>query len=515
VALRFRASLERDRGLHPLPAPEDRPALRRQLARNRPRRRLPAAQGRRALSRLPIRLRIALIFTAAIAPVLAVTGTYLFHRFGADLDGAIDNGLRSRAADVRALIRESDSGLREGRLNERNDSFAEILSPGGRVLDATTVLRGRVLLGAHERSRASRHAIFLQRKGPPALANESRLLAVPVSANGKPAIVVVGTSTDTRADALSDLLGILLLGGPIALLVAALAAYGGAGAALRPVEAMRARAAEISAEAPEARLPVPAADDEIGRLGSTLNAMLERLGEALEHERRFVADASHELRTPLSILKTELELALGEGRTHEELRAALASAAEETDRLTQISEDLLVLAQTDRGRLRVSIREISMRTVLEDVCERFALRALSVDREIEIDCAPSLRANVDRLRIEQAIGNLLDNSLRYSRGPIELRAERDGEGLTILVGDRGDGFPAGFAERAFERFSRPSATHAGAGAGLGMAIVQSIAAAHGGTATAGNRSGGGAFVRLELPCALGSERDPAAPAQAL
>jgi signal transduction histidine kinase len=447
--------------------------------------------------------------------VLAIGGGYLYHRFGADLDGAIDNGLRSRAADVRALIRESDSGLREGRLNERNDSFAEILSPGGRVLDATTELRGRVLLGARQRRRASRRAIFLQRRGPSALASESRLLAVPVSANGKPAIVVVGTSTDTRADALSDLLGILVLGGPIALLVAALAAYGGAGAALRPVEAMRARAAEISAEEPQAHLPVPAADDELSRLGSTLNEMLERLSEALEHERRFVADASHELRTPLSILKTELELALGEGRTHEDLRAALASAAVETDRLTQLSEDLLVLAQTDRGRLPVSLREVPMRTVLEDVCERFALRARSSGREIEIECVLELRANVDRLRIEQAIGNLLDNSLRYGRGPIQLRAESEVKRLTIVVADRGPGFPTGFTERAFERFSRPGVTHDGAGAGLGMAIVKSIAAAHSGVATAGNRSDGGAYVRLELPCAIGPKRDNAASAQAL
>lgn len=453
------------------------------------------------MSRLPIRLRITLIFTAAIAPVLAIAGGYLYHRFGADLDGAIDNGLRSRAADVRALIGRSDSGLGEVRLSERNGSFAEILSTDGRVLDATSELRGRPLLTAPERRRAESGATFLQRKGPPGLAGESRLLAVQVSSNGNPAIVVVGTSTDARADSLSDLLGILLLGGPIALLVAALAAYGGAAAALRPVEAMRAQAAEISAEAPQRRLPVSEADDEIGRLGSTLNAMLERLGEALEHERRFVADASHELRTPLSILKTELELALGAGRTREELHAALSSAAEETDRLTQLSEDLLVLAQTDRGRLPVSVDAVCMRTVLEDVSERFALRAQSARRAIEIQCAPDLQASVDRLRIEQAIGNLLDNSLRYGDGTIELSAERDGANLAIVVADRGRGFPDGFAARAFERFSRPSATHGDdGGAGLGMAIVQSIAFAHGGVARVEDGSGGGACVRLELPC---------------
>jgi signal transduction histidine kinase len=242
--------------------------------------------------------------------------------------------------------------------------------------------------------------------------------------------------------------------------------------------------------------------------------MLARLGEALEHERRFVADASHELRTPLAILKTELELALGEGRTREELHAALASAAEETDRLTQLSEDLLVLAQTDRGRLPVSLQATSVRTILTDVAERFALRARASSREIEVDCAESLRANVDRLRVEQAVGNLIDNSLRYGDGAIELSAERTGGSLALIVGDRGSGFPDGFAARAFERFSRPSATHDGAGAGLGMAIVQSVAAAHGGTATAGNRSGGGAFVRLELEGVLGPERSAGMPAEA-
>ena len=166
-------------------------------------------------------------------------------------------------------------------------------------------------------------------------------------------VVVVGTSTESRGESLA-LLQLLLIGGPIALVLASIAAYGVTAAALRPVEAMRARAAEISAVEPDQRLPVPPTHDEIGRLGGTLNEMLERLGEALEHERAFVADASHELRTPLAILKTELELALGRGRSPEELEAAVGSAAEETDRLTQLAEDLLTIAQTDRGELPVA-----------------------------------------------------------------------------------------------------------------------------------------------------------------
>ena len=194
-----------------------------------------------------------------MAPVLAITGIFLYQRFGSGLDGAIDSGLRSRAADVRALIGESDSGLREGRLHDQTESFAEIIAPDGRLVDSTSQLRGRVLLGAAERRRAAKAAIFLDRPANGILPDESRLLAAPVRSNGRPMIAVVGTSTETRADSLSGLLGVLLLGGPIALLLSALAAYGGAGLALRPVEAMRARAAEISAAAPEERLPVPRA----------------------------------------------------------------------------------------------------------------------------------------------------------------------------------------------------------------------------------------------------------------
>ena len=434
-----------------------------------------------------------------MALVLGATGVFLYLNFAADLDSTIDEGLRSQATAVAALIKEADSGLSEGRFPDRAESFAEILDGRGRVFDSTPQVGRHVLLTAAELRRARRGPAFFDRGPLPGLRDESRLLALPARAQGRRLVVVVGTSTETRTESLASLLRLLLIGGPVALLLASLAAYGLAAAALRPVEAMRARAAEISAEDPDRRLPVPPAKDEISRLGVTLNAMLQRLGDALAHERRFVADASHELRTPLAILKAELELALSQGRTREELEAALASAAEETDRLTQLAEDLLVIAQADRGGLPVALDVTDVAEVLDGVGRRFDRRAAECGRSLALSAELGLRAPADRLRIEQALGNLVDNALRYGAGPVDLVAKSRNGHVELHVLDRGPGFPEEFVERAFERFSRADPSHGMGGAGLGLAIVDSIARAHHGEAHAVNRPGGGADVWLELP----------------
>jgi two-component system, OmpR family, sensor kinase len=433
--------------------------------------------------------------------VLGATGVFVYLRFANELDATINAGLRSRAGDVASLIREADSGLREGRqgLVGRNESFAEVLDAGGGVTDSSLVIGRQVLLAPGELRRALREPIYVDRGPLPGLEDQSRLLAVPVNARGRKQVVVVGTSTAARDESLTDLAQLLLVGGPFALLLASLAAYGVAAAALKPVEAMRARAAEISASDPDRRLPVPPTHDEVARLGTTLNEMLERLGEALEHERAFVADASHELRTPLSILRTELELALAAGRSPEELRAALASAAEETDRLSQLSEDLLTIAQTERGELPLRLDRLELGEILDGVDRRFARRAEEGGRKMGVTVPSALALDGDRLRLDQAIGSMVDNALRYGDGPINLEA-RAGDGtVEIHVLDRGEGFSEEFIGRAFERFSRASSSDREGGSGLGLAIVRTVARAHGGEAHVANRAGGGADVWLALP----------------
>jgi signal transduction histidine kinase len=310
---------------------------------------------------------------------------------------------------------------------------------------------------------------------------------------------VVGVSLEDRNETLGNLGRLLLIGGPIALLLASLAGYGVATAALRPVERMRKRAAAISAAKPGIRLPVPEANDEIGRLGWTLNEMLARLEEAFERERTFVSDASHELRTPLAVLKTELELALGRGRSQEELEAALSSAVEETDRLVQLAEDLLVIARFDQGRLPVRLAPVEVETVLADVRARFAVRSRETARPLIAEAPDGLSLDADPERLRQALGNMVDNAFRHGQGTVRISASASNGHVELHVSDEGPGFPNDFLDAAFERFTRADEGRGRGGTGLGLAIVEAIASAHSGQAHVSNRPDGGADVWLQLP----------------
>jgi signal transduction histidine kinase len=414
----------------------------------------------------------------------------------------VNQGLRARASDVAGLAarRMSLGGAGDPRgLDADGQRFAQVLDPRGRVLQATAQLHDRSLLTPAELARARRRALFLDRPPPPGGEDSSRLLAMPATIGGRPMVVVVGSSLGVRDDALDGLREQLLIGGPLVLLLASLAGYGLAAAALGPVESMRRRAAAISATRPGQRLPIPRARDEVRRLSETLNEMLARLEAALARERRLVSDASHELRTPLSILRAELELALSRPRSAEELADCLRSANEETDRLGQLAEDLLVIARSDHGELPVRRVDARAEDLLAGVRRRFLRRATDAGRMIEAEPCGDLEVKADPLRLEQALGNLVDNALRYSDGAIRLAARRVNGAVELHVADEGRGFPPALLPRAFERFARSDASRSRGGAGLGLSIAQAIAHAHGGTAHAANRPEGGADVWLTLP----------------
>jgi two-component system, OmpR family, sensor kinase len=468
------------------------------------------------LERLPTRLRLTLAFAAGMAVVLLAMGLFLYLRVGAALDRTIDQSLRGRADDVAALVRASGSGLGEADENllvEREENPAQVLKQDGTILDSTPGLGDHRLLTEPDLGRASQATIMVDRPPVPNSDDPLRVLATPVETRGGPVVVVVGASVDDRIEALEGLRTQLLLGGPVALLLASLLGYSLAAAALRPVESMRREAEAVSAAEPGRRLPLPPADDEIARLGRTLNTMLGRLEAALARERRFVSDASHELRTPLAALRTELELALRRQRPREELEAALRSAVEETERLCRLAEDLLVLARADDGSLPLRRERLPAAELMTAMRERYARQAAEAGRALEIRADDQLELDVDRLRAEQALGNLVENALRHGRGRILLSAQRHDGRVELHVRDDGRGFPPDFIDRAFDRFTRSDPARQGPGAGLGLAIVDVIARAHGGTAHAANHHDG-ADAWFEIPCeetAKGRPRPSPAP----
>jgi heavy metal sensor kinase len=421
------------------------------------------------MNRLPIRVRLTLAFAVAMAIVLAATGAFVYFRLASSLDESVDETLEARLVDATALAERGGTGR-----TTFDEGFTEITSsssvgPGPYEVDRVPGVDGRVRIDAR----------------------------VVETADG-PRAVVVGASLEERDEALRGLLAQMLIVAPIALLLSSLLGYWLARAALRPVEEMRAEAAAISGSEPGRRLPSGEARDEIARLSETLNAMLERLERALERERSFVADASHELRTPLALLRAELELALRKPRTPPELEEAIRSAAAETERLVRLAEDLLVLAQADEGRLPLRRGDVQTGDLLASVQEAFRPRSEETGRTIEADGA-SVLLEGDRLRLEQALGNLVDNALRHGDGAVRLSAlDRNGH-VELHVIDEGEGFPPEFLPRAFERFGRADEARTSGGAGLGLALTAAIAEAHRGSAHAANREGGGADVWLSIP----------------
>lgn len=451
---------------------------------------------------LPIRARLTLVFAGVLLAVLGVSGALIYRGFAAQLDTVIDGNIAALAQEFVADVanRESDV-LSDYGLSEPKDSFARILGRDGEVIE-TSQSAGNLTI---------EYAGIA--KIPPAGLSDAQALGggddpkpvrifAAAAADGK--TVIVGEILADRNTALEKLALLLWICGPAILLIASGLAWFLAGAALSPVERMRREVSLISEGDLGKRLQVPQTKDEIAKLATTLNGLLARLEQAFEKERRFVDDASHELRTPLGILKAELDLALRRSRTKEELQAALAGAAEVSEHLNGLAQNMLVLARSDRGKLPVHKTKLDVANVVTDAAALFQNRA----REFGIALLPAapegLAIEADALRLKQALGNLIVNALAHTArgGSIEVGAKRNGSAdLELYVADSGEGFPAEFIGKAFDPFTRVDAgrSRRDGGAGLGLAIVKGVAEAHGGSASVENRPEGGAIVTLRLP----------------
>ncbi len=468
--------------------------------------RLPASLDRR-WRMVPFRARLTLGFAGVIVVLFGGLALLLHVLVESSLDQQINGSLKTRAVDIRTLVdgHRADSPLR---LLDSGGTFAQIIDPRtGKVLAETSgghdvpLLDHAQLRWASQRSGVITHG-------------DTRLRTEPVSTKPE-SVLVVGASLDQRNHTLTLLSDLLFVGGPALLILTCLAGYVLAARALAPVEKMSVQAATISGSPAGERLPIPEARDEIRRLGDTLNALLDRVEEALARERSFVSDASHELRTPLAVLKLELEFALTSDISRHELQERVASATEEVDRLTKVANDLLLIARADGGRLPLEKRVVDVSDVLDAVTGRFQAPARLRERTVSAEpTRQPLWVDIDETWIEQALNNLVSNALRYGDGPVVLMARAQDDRVELHVLDTGCGFEPGFLATAFERFARADAARSGGGVGLGLSIVRAIADAHGGAAGAANRQGGGADVWVALPRSAAPALEPAGPATA-
>jgi hypothetical protein len=442
---------------------------------------------------MPLRARLALLFSIATAVAIITAGAAFVHQLGDNLYDTLDGELRDRLTATSAQLAVSGAQ----RTLEPGAGFTQLRDLDGNIL-ASTPHAAKLTLSPHQRRDALRGTEFFTTELD---GNRLRVLAAAMPVGNTRIIVLVAAGTDIADDAVERVQTALFVMGPIAVVLAGLAASILAAATLRPVERMRAEAASIGEHDPR-RLAVPRTRDEIAALGTTMNELLDRLQLALDRERRFVADASHELRTPLAILRAELELAERPGRGQQELRAAVSDAKGETVRLINLVEDLLLLARADNRQPILRPVAIELNELLITTTRRG--RAKDRQPPVDIQCPPDLHLRVDPDRMLQALTNLVDNAIRYSPldAAVTVRAHQTNDGLTIIdVLDSGPGLPPTFLPKAFERFQRAQEDRARdtGGTGLGLSIVRTVVEAHGGSVTITNRPEGGAHASITLP----------------
>jgi signal transduction histidine kinase len=432
-------------------------------------------------SRLPLRWRVATAFTAVLATVVLGIGAFVFWQVSAQLDRALDRSLQARAREVAGLVDQVGPYLTPpgGATLEADEQVAQILRADGSMVAASS-FAGVTLLDPGRLQAALAGPVTWDRPGDDALDEDLRLLAIPVTrpsgtvsipggpppepprtvsiSGGTPPeppetyVVVVGSSLDERNEPLTALLVAEVVGLAVAVLAAGGAGYAVAGLALRPVR------------------------------------------DALQRERRFVAEASHQLRTPLTIITSEVELAQLAGGQDAQA-AALRSIGEEADRMARLADQLVLLAAGDEQRLVGPREPVQVDDLLHAAAERHSARAAALGRSITVLADPGLAVPADRARLEVALDSLVENALQHGAGEIELGGSSTDREVVLSVRDRGAGFPATVAAEAFGRFRRGSRS---SGTGLGLAIVQAVARAHGGQASI-EPTGDGSAVSIRLP----------------
>jgi two-component system, OmpR family, sensor kinase len=315
---------------------------------------------------VPVRLRIAAAVAVAMTVVLVAAGWLLYVRERTALQGGLDDELQARVNAVAPSIRRNPRLTRipETLRLDPEEGFILVLTRRGAIVNAFPKEdRVTMRLSAEELHQAAGEGVLLTRTFPGIGA--ARVVVRPIARGGRRYLLVGSLSFSDINDALSSLTRVLLVVLPVGVAGTTLVGWLLAGLALRPVERMRRQSEAIAHEELGRRLQVPATGDELARLATTMNSMLDRVESAVEHERRLVDLTSHELRTPLAVARAEAALALARRRSRAELEQGLQVVARQLDWMSRLADDLLVLARSQRGRVPLRLTAVDLRGVLE------------------------------------------------------------------------------------------------------------------------------------------------------
>lgn len=452
----------------------------------------------RVLSSVRVRTAAAALSVVAVALIVGAAGMFvLLYR---SLEGSIEQSARLQASEIGALVRRGTvpSPLPGAPYQ------VQVVAAGGRIVAASSgetevpvfanpsIAHGTVAVQVLSRLPFGAVDLF-QREGPYIVVRQS------VRSPQGWVTVEVMASLDTLREVLARLAQVLGVGLPLLALLVGAMAWVLAGKALRPVEEMRREVADITASDLHRRVAEPPSADEIARLASTMNAMLDRLERAATRQRRFVSDASHELRTPLTVLQAQLEVALA--HPDGAWPAVAWEALEEAQQMGRLVEDLLVLARADEAPAPAPLVAVDLDDlVLAEGHRLRAQRGLIVD-EHGVGAA-RVMGRPDQLR--RVVRNLCDNASQWAHGVVRLELRTREGWAELVVSDDGPGIPPDQRDRIFERFARveESRSKSSGGTGLGLAIVRELVVAHGGSVRAGPPGGppvDGARIVVRLP----------------
>lgn len=455
------------------------------------------------MKRLNIRWKLTLWYGGVLAVVLVLFSLTIFLTLRYQLLERTDHGLTEELSDVRYEVRRADD---TGELLEwldrrfaRHEGFDfQITKPGGDRFFVNARLADKTLPVSYLNAEGPRfETVELEGRG------RWRIIAEQMSGPDGPLHVQVARSLASFDHELRELAAALLLAGPLALLLAVAGGNFLARRALTPVQQMTEIADHITAERLSQRIEVVNPHDELGALGQTLNRMIERLERSFAEMQQFTADAAHELRTPLAVIRNEAEVALRLPRTSDEYCHALGNLLEETDRLSGIADQLLFLCRNDAG-LNPTVREdVHADELLAEVVGN--MRTVADAKSVVLTLAdnPSVQMLSDSRQLRRVFYNLLDNGIKYtpSGGRVSVTCLARADRWTVSISDTGDGIASDQLPRIFDRFYRvdPSRTGDSNGAGLGLAICQSIINGLGGRIKVESAVGQGTTFTVEVP----------------